>query len=137
MRQPARTKYRKQFKGRNRGVATSGNLVHFGEYGLKALDRGHVTARQIEAARRAITRHVKRGGKLYIQIFPDKPITKKPLEVRQGKGKGNVEYWVAQIKPGRVMFEIEGISEEMAREAFTLAAAKLPLKVTFVKRERG
>ena len=137
MRQPARTKYRKQFKGRNRGLATSGNSVHFGEYGLKSLDRGRVTARQIEAARRAITRHVKRGGKLYIQIFPDKPITKKPLEVRQGKGKGNVEYWVAEIKPGRVMFEIEGISEELAREAFDLAAAKLPLKVVFVKRERG
>jgi large subunit ribosomal protein L16 len=137
MRQPARTKYRKQFKGRNRGLATSGNAVHFGEYGLKSLDRGRVTARQLEAARRAITRHVKRGGKLYIQIFPDKPITKKPLEVRQGKGKGNVEYWVAEVKPGRVMFEIEGIPEELAREAFTLAAAKLPLKVTFVKRERG
>ena len=131
MRQPARTKYRKQFKGRNRGLATSGNTVHFGEFGLKALDRGRVTARQIEAARRAITRHVKRGGKLYIQIFPDKPITKKPLEVRQGKGKGNVEYWVAEIKPGRVMFEIEGIPEALAREAFTLAAAKLPLKVSF------
>jgi large subunit ribosomal protein L16 len=137
MRQPARTKYRKQFKGRNRGLATSGNSVHFGEYGLKALDRGRLTARQIEAARRAITRHVKRGGKLYIQVFPDKPITKKPLEVRQGKGKGNVEYWVAEIKPGRVMFEIEGIPEELAREAFTLAAAKLPLKAVFVKRERG
>ncbi len=137
MRQPARTKYRKQFKGRNRGVATSGNTVHFGEFGLKALDRGRVTARQIEAARRAITRHVKRGGKLYIQIFPDKPITKKPLEVRQGKGKGNVEYWVAEVRPGRVMFEIEGITEELAREAFTLAAAKLPLKAVFVKRERG
>lgn len=137
MRQPARTKYRKQFKGRNRGLALSGNSIHFGEYGLKALDRGRITARQIEAARRAITRHVKRGGKLYIQIFPDKPITKKPLEVRQGKGKGNVEYWVAEIKPGRVMFEIEGISEELAREAFNLAAAKLPLKAVFVKRERG
>lgn len=137
MRQPARTKYRKQFKGRNRGLARSGNSVHFGEYGLKSLGRGRVTARQIEAARRAITRHVKRGGKLYIQVFPDKPITKKPLEVRQGKGKGNVEYWVAQVKPGRVMFEIEGISEEIAREAFALAAAKLPLKVLFVKRERG
>ena len=137
MRQPARTKYRKQFKGRNRGLATSGNSIHFGEYGLKALDRGRLTARQIEAARRAITRHVKRGGKLYIQVFPDKPITKKPLEVRQGKGKGNVEYWVAEIKPGRVMFEIEGIPEELAREAFNLAAAKLPLKAVFVKRERG
>jgi large subunit ribosomal protein L16 len=137
MRQPARTKYRKQFKGRNRGLATSGNSVHFGEYGLKALNRGRLTARQIEAARRAITRSVKRGGKLYIPVFPDKPITKKPLEVRQGKGKGNVEYWVAEIKPGRVLFEIEGIPEEVAREAFTLAAAKLPLKVVFVKRERG
>ena len=137
MRQPARTKYRKQFKGRNRGLATSGNSVYFGEYGLKALDRGRVTARQIEAARRAITRHVKRGGKLYIQIFPDKPITKKPLEVRQGKGKGNVEYWVAEVKPGRVLFEIEGITEALAREAFALASAKLPLKSVFVKRERG
>lgn len=137
MRQPARTKYRKQFKGRNRGLATSGNAVSFGEFGLKALGRGRITARQIEAARRAISRHVKRGGKLYIQIFPDKPITKKPLEVRQGKGKGNVEYWVAEIKPGRVMFEIEGISEVVAREAFALAAAKLPLKSTFVRRERG
>lgn len=137
MRQPARTKYRKQFKGRNRGLATSGNAVSFGEFGLKALGRGRITARQIEAARRAISRHVKRGGKLYIQIFPDKPITKKPLEVRQGKGKGNVEYWVAEIKPGRVMFEIEGISEIVAREAFALAAAKLPLKSAFVRRERG
>ncbi len=137
MRQPARTKYRKQFKGRNRGLATSGNAVSFGEFGLKALGRGRITARQIEAARRAISRHVKRGGKLYIQIFPDKPITKKPLEVRQGKGKGNVEYWVVEIKPGRVMFEIEGISEAVAREAFALAAAKLPLKSTFVRRERG
>lgn len=137
MRQPARTKYRKQFKGRNRGLATSGNTVHFGEYGLKSVERGRITARQLEAARRAITRHVKRGGKLYIQIFPDKPITKKPLEVRQGKGKGNVEYWVAEVKPGRVMFEIEGIPESLAREAFTLAAAKLPLKAIFVKRERG
>lgn len=137
MRQPARTKYRKQFKGRNKGVATNGNAVHFGEFGLKSLNRGRITARQIEAARRAITRHVKRGGKLYIQIFPDKPITKKPLEVRQGKGKGNVEYWVAEVKPGRVMFEIEGITEELAREAFNLAAAKLPLKAIFVKRERG
>ncbi len=137
MRQPARTKYRKQFKGRNRGLATSGNAVNFGEFGLKALGRGRITARQIEAARRAITRHVKRGGKVYIQIFPDKPITKKPLEVRQGKGKGNVEYWVAEIKPGRVLFEIEGVPEIMAREAFALAAAKLPLKSAFVKRERG
>jgi large subunit ribosomal protein L16 len=137
MRQPARTKYRKQFKGRNRGLATSGNTVSFGEFGLKSLGRGRLTARQIEAARRAITRHVKRGGKVYIQVFPDKPITKKPLEVRQGKGKGNVEYWVAEIKPGRVMFEIEGVPETMAREAFALAAAKLPLKSVFVKRERG
>jgi len=137
MRQPARTKYRKQFKGRNRGLAPKGGIVHFGEFGLKAIARGRITARQIEAARRAISRHVKRGGKLYIQIFPDKPITKKPLEVRQGKGKGNVEYWVSEIKPGRVIFEIEGVPEELAREAFMLAAAKLPLKAVFIKRERG
>ena len=137
MRQPTRTKFRKQFKGRNRGLSTRANSVHFGEFGLKALGRGRITARQIEAARRAITRHIKRGGKVYIQIFPDKPITKKPLEVRQGKGKGNVEYWVVEIKPGRVMFEIEGVTEQLARDAFSRAAAKLPLKSVFVKRERG
>jgi large subunit ribosomal protein L16 len=121
-------------KGRNRGLATTGNKVSFGEYGLKSLDRGRITARQIEAARRAMTRHIKRGGKIWIRIFPDKPITKKPLEVRQGKGKGNVEYWVAQIQPGRMLYEMEGVSEEMAREAFKLAAAKLPLRTTFVSR---
>jgi len=134
MLQPKRTKYRKQFKGRNRGVATRGSKVSFGDYGLKALEHGRVTARQIEAARRALSRHVKRGGKVWIRIFPDKPITKKPLEVRQGKGKGNVEYWVAQIQPGRVMFEIEGITEDMAREALRLAADKLPVKSTVVGR---
>lgn len=134
MLQPKRTKFRKQHKGRNRGLASRGSQVSFGEYGLKASDRGRITARQIEAARRTITRTVKRGGKLYIRIFPDKPITNKPLEVRMGKGKGNVEYWVALIQPGRMLYEIEGVSEEMAREAFTLAAAKLPIKTTFVKR---
>jgi large subunit ribosomal protein L16 len=134
MLQPKRTKFRKQHKGRNRGLATTGSSVSFGEFGLKSTGRGRITARQIEAARRTITRHVKRGGKLWIRIFPDKPITKKPLEVRQGKGKGNVEYWVAQIQPGRMLYEIEGISEEIAREAFALAAAKLPISTTFVKR---
>jgi len=134
MLQPKRTKFRKQFKGRNRGLASRGSQVSFGEFGLKATDRGRITARQIEAARRTISRTVKRGGKLYIRIFPDKPITNKPLEVRQGKGKGNVEYWVALIQPGRMLYEIEGVSEDMAREAFALAAAKLPIKTTFVKR---
>jgi len=121
-------------KGRNRGLANVGAKVSFGEFGMKATDRGRITARQIEAARRTITRKVKRGGKLWIRIFPDKPITKKPLEVRQGKGKGNVEYWVALVQPGSVLYEIEGVSEELAREAFTLAAAKLPIKTTFVRR---
>ena len=134
MLQPKRTKFRKQFKGRNRGLATVGNKVSFGEYGLKAADRGRLTARQIEAARRAMTRYIKRGGKIWIRIFPDKPISKKPLEVRQGKGKGNVEYWVAQIQPGRMLYEMEGVTEEIAREAFRLAAAKLPIKTTFVIR---
>jgi large subunit ribosomal protein L16 len=134
MLQPKRTKYRKQQKGRNTGLALRGNKVSFGEYGLKALDRGRITARQIEAARRAITRHVRRGGKLWIRIFPDKPITKKPLEVRMGKGKGSVEYWVAEVKPGTVLYEIEGIPEEVAREAFRLAAAKLPVKTSFTVR---
>ncbi len=134
MLQPKRTKYRKQHKGRNRGLASSGNKVSFGEFGLKATDRGRITARQIEAARRTITRTVKRGGKLWIRIFPDKPITKKPLEVRMGKGKGNVEYWVAQIQPGRMLYEIEGVSEDLARRAFTLASAKLPVQTTFIKR---
>jgi large subunit ribosomal protein L16 len=134
MLQPKRTKFRKQMKGRNRGLATVGNKVSFGEYGLKADARGRITARQIEAARRAMTRYIKRGGKIWIRIFPDKPISKKPLEVRQGKGKGNVEYWVAQIQPGRMLYEMEGVSEEIAREAFRLAAAKLPLKTTFITR---
>jgi large subunit ribosomal protein L16 len=132
--QPKRTKFRKQSKLRNRGLAQVGNKVSFGEYGLKAVGRGRITARQIEAARRALTRHVKRGAKIWIRIFPDKPITKKPLEVRQGKGKGNVEYWVAQIQPGKMLYEMEGVSEELAREAFELAAAKLPVKTQFVVR---
>jgi len=121
-------------KGRNRGLAHRGSKVSFGEYGLKASGRGRLTARQIEAARRAMTRHIKRGGKIWIRVFPDKPITNKPLEVRMGKGKGNVEYWVALIQPGRVLYEMEGVSEELAREAFALAAAKLPVATTFVKR---
>jgi large subunit ribosomal protein L16 len=134
MLQPKRTKFRKQMKGRNRGLAQSGNKVSFGEFGLKATGRGRITARQIEAARRTITRTVKRGGKLWIRVFPDKPVSKKPLEVRMGKGKGNVEYWVAQVQPGRMLYEIEGIDEELAREAFALAAAKLPVQTAFVKR---
>ena len=134
MLQPKRTKFRKQQKGRNRGLAQRGSKVSFGEYALKATDRGRMTSRQIEAARRTITRHVKRGGKLWIRVFPDVPITKKPIEVRQGKGKGNVEYWIAQIQPGRVLYEIEGVSEEVAREAFKLAAAKLPFRTAFVSR---
>jgi large subunit ribosomal protein L16 len=135
MLQPKRTKFRKQQKGRNRGLATRGNSVNFGEYGLKALARGQLTARQIEAARRAMTRHVKRGGKIWIRIFPDKPITKKPLEVRQGKGKGNVEYWVAQIQPGRMLYEMAGVDEAVAREAFKRAAAKLPIPTAVVERQ--
>lgn len=134
MLQPKRTKFRKQQKGRNRGLALRGSKVSFGEFGLKATGRGRITARQIEAARRAMTRHIKRGGKIWIRVFPDKPITQKPLEVRQGKGKGNVEYWVAQIQPGKVLYEMEGVSEELAREAFELAAAKLPLQTIFVRR---
>ncbi len=134
MLQPKRTKFRKQQKGRNRGLALNGNKVSFGEYGLKAIARGRITARQIEAARRAMTRHVKRGGKIWIRIFPDVPVTKKPLEVRQGKGKGNVEYWVAKIQPGKMLYEMEGVDEETAREAFKLASAKLPIKTTFVSR---
>ena len=137
MLQPKNRKFRKDFKGRNRGVATRGNKVSFGEYGLRATAHARITARQIEAARRAITRAVKRGGKIIIRIFPDKPISKKPLEVRQGKGKGSVEYWVALVQPGRMMFEIEGVPEELARLAFTRAAAKLPVKTAFVVRERG
>lgn len=134
MLQPKRTKFRKVQKGRNRGLAQNGNKVSFGEYGLKAVARGRITARQIEAARRAMTRHIKRGGKIWIRIFPDTPISTKPLEVRMGKGKGNVDYWVAKIQPGSVLYEMEGVSEELAREAFSLAAAKLPVKTTFVTR---
>jgi large subunit ribosomal protein L16 len=134
MLQPKRLKFRKVQKGRNRGLAQRGSKVSFGEYGLKATGRGRITARQIEAARRTMTRHVKRGGKIWIRIFPDKPITTKPLEVRMGKGKGNVEYWVAQIQPGRVLFEMSGVPEELATEAFNLAAAKLPISTTVVKR---
>ncbi|TNF86941.1 MAG: 50S ribosomal protein L16 [Gammaproteobacteria bacterium] len=134
MLQPKRTKFRKQHKGRNRGLALRGGKVSFGEYGLKAVGRGRMTARPIGAGRRAMTRRVKRGGKIWIRVFPDKPITKKPLEVRQGKGKGSVEYWVCQIQPGRVLYEMEGVPEDVARDAFRLAAAKLPFKTTFVKR---
>ncbi len=135
MLQPNKTKFRKQQKGRNRGLAHRGSRVSFGEYGLKATTRGFLTARQIEAARRAITRHVKRGGKIWIRVFPDKPVTKKPVEVRMGKGKGNVEFWVAPIQPGRMIYEIEGVSETVAREAFRLASAKLPVKTSFVSRQ--
>lgn len=134
MLQPKRTKFRKQFKGRNRGLATTGSKVSFGEFGLKAVERGKITARQIEAARRAMTRHVKRGGKIWIRVFPDVPVSKKPLEVRMGKGKGNVEFWVCKIQPGRVLYEMEGVTETIAREAFRLAAAKIPFKTTFVSR---
>ena len=135
MLQPKRTKFRKQQKGRNRGLAQRGSSVSFGEFGLKATGRGRMTARQIEAARRVITRRVRRGGQIWIRVFPDKPITQKPLEVRQGKGKGNVEYWVAQVKPGKVLYEIEGVTEEVARDAFKLAAAKLPFATAFVSRQ--
>ena len=135
MLQPKRTKFRKQFKGKNRGLAQSGNSVAFGEFGLKATQRARVTARQIEAARRAMTRFVKRGGKIWIRVFPDVPVSKKPLEVRMGNGKGNVEYWVAKVQPGRVLYEMEGVTEEVAREAFRLAAAKLPVTTTFVTRQ--
>ena len=134
MLQPSRQKYRKMQKGRNKGIATTGNKVSFGDFGLKAIGRGRLTARQIEAARRTISRRIKRGGKIFIRVFPDKPITSKPLEVRMGKGKGSVEYWVCQIKPGKVLYEIDGVNEELAREAFTLAAAKLPFKTTIVTR---
>lgn len=134
MLQPKRTKFRKQQKLRNRGIATRGANVSFGEFGLKATTRGRITSRQIEAARRAINRYIKRGGKIWIRIFPDKPISKKPLEVRMGKGKGNVEYWVAQIQPGKVLYEIDGVDEATAREALRLASAKLPVSTTFVSR---
>jgi large subunit ribosomal protein L16 len=137
MLQPARRKYRKDHKGRNRGLATRGAHVAFGEFGLKATERGRLTARQIEAARRAITRHIKRGGRIWIRIFPDKPISQKPAEVRMGNGKGNPEYWVAQIQPGKVLYEMDGVDEKLAREAFALAAAKLPVKTTVVTRQLG
>lgn len=134
MLQPKKTKFRKQFKGRNRGLAGTGSKVSFGEYGLKSTEFGRVTARQIEAARRAVTRYIKRGGKLWIRIFPDKPITKKPLEVRQGKGKGAVEYWVAELQKGSMIYELDGVTEEIASKAFRLAAAKLPVSTAFVTR---
>ena len=134
---PARRKFRKQHKGRNTGLATRGTNVNFGDFGLKATDRGRLTARQIEAARRAMTRHIKRGGRIWIRIFPDKPISQKPAEVRMGKGKGNPEFWVAEIQPGKVLYEMDGVSEELAREAFRLAAAKLPISTTFVTRHLG
>jgi large subunit ribosomal protein L16 len=137
MLQPKRTKFRKMHKGRNRGLASRGNKVSFGEFGLKTVERGRITARQIEAARRALTRHIKRGGRVWIRVFPDKPISKKPLEVRMGKGKGNPEYWVSLVKPGHVLYEMEGVSEEIAREAFRLAGAKLPVKTVFVSRQVG
>ena len=137
MLQPARRKYRKEQKGRNKGIATRGNSVSFGEFGLKAIGRGRLTARQIEAARRAMTRHIKRGGRIWIRIFPDKPISQKPAEVRMGNGKGNPEYWVAEIQPGKVLYEMDGVDEALARQAFDLAAAKLPMRTTFVIRQLG
>ncbi len=132
---PKRTKYRKQQKGRNRGYATRGNVVSDGEYGLQATEAAWITTNQIEAARIAMTRHIKRGGQVWIKIFPDKPVTKKPAETRMGKGKGAPEYWVAVVKPGRVLFEIAGVPEELAREAMRLAANKLPIKTKFVRKE--
>ena len=137
MLQPARQKFRKQHKGRNRGLATTGNKVSFGDFGLKAIGRGRITARQIEAGRRVMTRHIKRGGRVWIRIFPDKPITKKPAEVRMGKGKGSVEYYVAEIQPGKMLYEMDGVTEDIAREAFRLAAAKLPLLTVFATRHVG
>jgi large subunit ribosomal protein L16 len=137
MLQPARSKFRKQHKGRNRGLATTGNKVSFGDFGLKAVGRGRITARQIEAGRRVMTRHIKRGGRVWIRIFPDKQITKKPAEVRMGKGKGSVEYYVAEIQPGKMLYEMDGVSEDIAREAFRLAAAKLPLLTVFATRHVG
>ena len=137
MLQPVRMKYRKQHKGRNTGVATNGYDVSFGNFGLKAIGRGRLTARQIEAARRAMTRHIKRGGRIWIRVFPDKPITEKPIQVRMGGGKGSVEYYVAEIKPGKVLYEMDGVSESLAREAFALAAAKMPIRTNFVSRQVG
>ena len=137
MLQPARRKYRKEHKGRNTGLAVRGSSVAFGSFGLKATTRGRLTSRQIESARRAMTRHIKRGGRIWIRIFPDKPISKKPAEVRMGNGKGNVEFYVAEIKPGKVLYEMDGVEESLARQAFKLAAAKLPLSVSFVTRQIG
>ncbi|TAN51522.1 MAG: 50S ribosomal protein L16 [Betaproteobacteria bacterium] len=137
MLQPARTKYRKQQKGRNTGVATRGARVSFGEYGLKAIGRGRLTARQIEAARRALSRHIKRGGRIWIRVFPDKPVSQKPAEVRMGNGKGNPEYFVAEIQPGKIIYEMDGVGEALAREAFALAAAKLPIRTVMVHRMLG
>ena len=137
MLQPARTKYRKQQKGRNTGIATRGNKVSFGEHGLKAISRGRLTARQLEAARRAMSRHIKRGGRIWIRVFPDKPISSKPAEVRMGNGKGNPEYFVDEIQPGKVLFEMDGVTESLAKEAFALAAAKLPFRTVVVQRMLG
>lgn len=137
MLQPTRLKYRKQQKGRNTGIATRGNKVSFGDFGLKAVGRGRLTARQIEAARRAMTRHIKRGGRIWIRVFPDKPITSKPAEVRMGGGKGSPEYFVAEIQPGKMLYEMDGVAEELAREAFRLAAAKLPIPTVFVTKQVG
>jgi large subunit ribosomal protein L16 len=137
MLQPKRRKYRKEQKGRNKGIATRGNTVSFGDFALKAVGRGRLTSRQIEAARRAMTRHIKRGGRIWIRIFPDKPISRKPAEVRMGNGKGNPEYYVAEIQPGKVLYEMDGVDEVLAREAFQLAAAKLPIMTTFVSRQIG
>lgn len=137
MLQPARQKYRKMQKGRNKGIATTGNKVSFGEFGLKAIGRGRLTARQIEAARRVMTRHIKRGGRVWIRVFPDQPISKKPAEVRMGNGKGSVDYYIAQIQPGKMLYEMDGVSEQLAREAFRLAAAKLPIETTFMTRQIG
>ena len=137
MLQPARRKYRKEQKGRNRGIATRGNKVSFGDYGLKATTRGRLTARQLEAARRAMSRHIKRGGRIWIRVFPDKPISQKPAEVRMGNGKGNPEYFVCEIQPGKIIFEMDGVTEPLAREAFALASAKLPFRTIFVHRMLG
>ena len=137
MLQPNRLKHRKVHKGRNTGFATRGNNVSFGDFGLKAISRGRLTSRQIEAARRAMTRHIKRGGRIWIRVFPDKPISKKPAEVRMGGGKGSPEYFVSEIQPGKVLYEMDGVNEELAREAFKLASAKLPLKTIFIVRQAG
>ena len=137
MLQPARSKYRKQQKQRNKGVATRGNKVSFGEYGLKATTRGRLTARQLEAARRAMSRHIKRGGRIWIRVFPDKPVSQKPAEVRMGNGKGNPEYFVCEIQPGKIIYEMDGVTHELAKEAFALASAKLPFRTIVVQRMLG